>query len=420
MVILTFSAALANALQLKLLRLVGNEPAIHGRIQIAATRDFALSLYDAIAGTPQLATTAQLRDLLRAAAAGAPMAFSEQFLLNEWQGVVDAWQVRTWEHYRDVPRLGRRTRLGPRQRESLWQIFEQVQHALTEATLSTYPQVLQRIGEHYAAQADRPFDYAIVDESQDLDIGELRLLAQLGDQHPDSLFFTGDLGQRIFQQPFSWKAVGVDVRGRSHTLTINYRTSQQIRQQADLLLPNEIYEVDNNVEQRSGTISLFRGPVPQIVECATAEAEQQQVVAWLRARLDEGIEAEEIGIFVRSPAELARARAVVAQARAAATELDVQINAVPGRIAISTMHLAKGLEFRAVAVIACDDTVLPAPERIAAITDESDLEDAYNTERYLLYVACTRAREYLLVSGVAPASEFLADMDMARRQGGQG
>jgi superfamily I DNA/RNA helicase len=74
------------------------------------------------------------------------------------------------------------------------------------------------------------------------------------------------------------------------------------------------------------------------------------------------------------------------------------------------MHLAKGLEFRAVAVMACDDGVLPLQERIETVTDHSDLEEVYNTECHLLYVACTRARDHLLFTGVSPASEFLDDL----------
>lgn len=81
-----------------------------------------------------------------------------------------------------------------------------------------------------------------------------------------------------------------------------------------------------------------------------------------------------------------------------------------GCISVSTMHLAKGLEFRAVAVMACDDEIIPLQERIEEIADESDLEEVYNTERHLLYVACTRARDFLIVSGVEPASEFLYDL----------
>jgi superfamily I DNA/RNA helicase len=77
------------------------------------------------------------------------------------------------------------------------------------------------------------------------------------------------------------------------------------------------------------------------------------------------------------------------------------------------MHLAKGLEFRAVAVMACDDEVMPLQERIETVGDDADLEEVYNTERFLLYVACTRARDFLLVTSVAPASEFLDDLQKA-------
>ena len=81
-----------------------------------------------------------------------------------------------------------------------------------------------------------------------------------------------------------------------------------------------------------------------------------------------------------------------------------------GRLAISTMHLAKGLEFRTVAVMACDDEITPLQERIESVADDADLEEVYQAERHLLYVACTRARDHLLVTGVDPASEFLDDL----------
>ena len=79
-------------------------------------------------------------------------------------------------------------------------------------------------------------------------------------------------------------------------------------------------------------------------------------------------------------------------------------------VSICTMHLAKGLEFRAVVVMACDDEVIPLQERIEVVADDADLDEVYSTERHLLYVACTRARDHLLVTGVEPASEFLDDL----------
>jgi superfamily I DNA/RNA helicase len=107
-----------------------------------------------------------------------------------------------------------------------------------------------------------------------------------------------------------------------------------------------------------------------------------------------------------APRRLARQAATPISAKV----LDDNVETTGGRIAIGTMHLAKGLEFRAVAVMACDDEILPLQERIETVTDDADLEEVYNTERHLLYVACTRARDHLLVTSVDPASEFLDDL----------
>ncbi len=126
--------------------------------------------------------------------------------------------------------------------------------------------------------------------------------------------------------------------------------------------------------------------------------------------LEKAFEPHEIGVFVRSNREFRRARNAVKQAGVPAIELTDRIEVMPGRVAIGTMHLAKGLEFRAVAVMACDDEVIPLQERIETVADEADLEDVYNTERHLLYVACTRARDHLLVTGAEPGSEFLIDL----------
>jgi superfamily I DNA/RNA helicase len=241
-----------------------------------------------------------------------------------------------------------------------------------------------------------PFDYVVVDEAQDLSVAQLKFLAAMGDGRANSLFFAGDLGQRIFQQPFSWKSLGVDVRGRSKTLKVNYRTSHQIRSQADRLLGSVVSDVDGIEESRKGTVSVFNGPVPEVV-CAESEAEEAAwVSAWLKSRAAEGVNAEEMAVFVRSKAELTRAEG---SARASGL----------GGVFVGTMHDAKGLEFRAVAVMACDDEIIPLQSRIDEVGDNADLEEVYTTERHLLYVAATRARDHLLLTSSSRPSEFLDD-----------
>ena len=125
--------------------------------------------------------------------------------------------------------------------------------------------------------------------------------------------------------------------------------------------------------------------------------------------LREGCQPHEIGVIVRSDDQLERARNALKAAGARTVELSEKVEVEDGSIAISTMHFAKGLEFRAVAVMACDDEVIPLQERIESVAEDADLEEVYDTERHLLYVACTRARDHLKVTGVNPASEFLDD-----------
>ena len=131
---------------------------------------------------------------------------------------------------------------------------------------------------------------------------------------------------------------------------------------------------------------------------------------WLMTRKAEGVAPHEIGVFVRSGVQLDRARKAVEFAGLALKVLDDNADTTVGRVSIGAMHLAKGLEFKCVAVMACDDDVIPLQQRIESVVDDSDLEEVYNTERHLLYVACTRARDRLLVTAVNPASEFLDDL----------
>jgi superfamily I DNA/RNA helicase len=408
----TFSKPLANALKTRLRYLVGNEPDIFDRIAVHPITGIGYDLYSAAFGQPNLAPPALIDTLLwQAASEVEGHRFTPRFLAGEWREVVDAWQIRRWEEYRNVARLGRKTRIGGAQREVLWSIFERVRAGLAERRAVTWPDLFGRVAENIAAGGKPPFDFAVVDEAQDVGVAELRFLAALATGRPDGLFFAGDFGQRIFQQPFSWLSLGVDVRGRSHTLRINYRTSHQIRAQADRLLPSSIADVDGNTEDRRGTVSVFNGPAPTIEILADPDEETEVVGRWVADRIAESVEPHEIGIFVRSAAQLRRARTAAKQSGAPAVELSDKVETMPGRVSVGTMHLAKGLEFRAVAVMACDDEVLPLQERIDAVADDADLEDVYNTERHLLYVACTRARDHLLVTGVKPASEFLVYLD---------
>jgi superfamily I DNA/RNA helicase len=425
----TFSDPLAHVLHDKLRRLISNQLRLAERLEVLSLNAIGQRLYRAQIGPVRVASNEELRELMQSAwGECAPsldgLRFSPSFLFSEWAETVDAWQLDHWESYRDIKRLGRKIRLSETQRAALWQVFERMRHKLASRGLLTWAGLFTQLASVHsrrlAAGQAPTFDHVVVDEAQDLSVPQLRFLSALAGGAPNGLFFAGDLGQRIFQQPFSWKSLGVDVRGRSRTLHINYRTSHQIRVQADRLLDPEASDVDGNIEDRRGAVSVFNGPNPLVRLFEDEDREIHAVADWLRARVAEGLPVRDVAVFVRTGAQARRAQAAAQLAGVSHTLLDDRLAAItampgaaPDALNISTMHLAKGLEFRAVAVMACDDEVLPLQERIESVADKADLEEVYNTERHLLYVACTRARDKLFVTGIEPGSEFLQDLQDA-------
>lgn len=407
----TFSDPLANVMQTKLRRLLGNEPRLAERIDVHSLDSIGLRLYKTHIGEARIASREMIRELMGDAATSVTgHKFSQYFLLTEWEQVVDAWQLESWEAYRDIIRLGRKTRLPEAQRSVLWSIFEFVRSGLKAHKLITHAELFSSLADVISKSKNVIFDFVVVDEAQDISVAHLRFCAALGGGRPNALFFTGDLGQRIFQQPFSWKSLGVDIQGRSRTLRVNYRTSHQIRTQADRLLGPVSTDADGNNEYRSDTVSVFNGPPPTIQSLMSENEEVKTVGNWIVEQAKTGVLPHEFGVFVRSTAQLDRARDAVKVSGMPFKILDENVDTCSGFVSICTMHLAKGLEFRAVVVMACDDEVIPLQERIETVGDDADLQEVYETERHLLYVACTRARDSLLITSTKPSSEFIDDM----------
>jgi hypothetical protein len=407
----SFSRPLANALRAKLAILLADDQPKLDRVSVASFEDAASELHQLATGRrPMLASVEVQQAVVERAISD--LGYSDlpsRFAFAEWRHVVDAWNLTDLDGYANVPRIGRKNRLGAKQREKLWPVMEATRKMLAARRLLTSSQLYAVVDESWRSREEKPFTHVIVDEAQDLGVAELRMMSALA-SGPNALFFAGDLGQRIFQLPFSWATLGVDVRGRSSSLRINYRTSRQIREAADRLLPPKVRDVDGVEDDRTGAQSVFEGPVPTIDECADEASEINAIAARLRAASDEGIGAGEIGVFVRSSEYLPRARAAVAAAGLEARQLTEQIDEAPDRVSIGTMHLAKGLEFKLVVVMACDDEALPLQSRVDEATDEDELNTTFETERHLFYVACTRARDHLHISGVKPVSDFVADM----------
>jgi len=394
----TFSKPLAANLASKAAIMTEASPGARMRLTVRAIDQAAYELYASVHGQPNLAAASQIRAAIKAAVdSGLGMGHSAQFLFEEWEELIDAWGLHDPQAYAQVPRIGRRTRLGPKQRESAWEVFASVRERLAARGVLTGADVYGRLTRWIDAGGTFPYTQVVVDEAQDLSVAQAQFLAAVGRKgQADALFFTGDLGQRIFHLPFSWARLGLDVRGRAQTLKICYRTSHQIRFFADRLLAPEIADLDGIEQTRRGTVSVFDGPEPSLRLFDTEAAEISAVADWLKARMSEGTAEHELAILIRGQNQFSRARAAL---KAAGSTLSPTI-----------MHDAKGLEYKAVAVMALDEDVLPDPARLAGIGDIADLEAVHDAERHLLYVALTRARDQLLLTGQKPGSEFLDDL----------
>jgi len=327
------------------------------------------------------------------------------FLRSEWDAVVDPWGIRSWTSYKGVSRAGRATPLGAKQRLLIWKIFEEVQRSLRTFGWMTWNGLSYDVAK--AIYDKRPFDHVVADECQDFGPAELTLLRALVEPGENDLFLCSDAGQRIYKKPVAWSTVGIDVRGRSTRLSINYRTTEQIRKYADTMLPDAMDEGEGEQEKRS-TVSLLMGPAPQTRGFEKVSKEIEGVSTWLKGLLAEGYAARDIAIFGRTEAVL-RERAALALEKAGLTGHWLNEEEPPSNTdaSLGTMHRAKGLEFKAVAIIGCDKDILPLAYGMKDLVDDADRDAYIEQERNLLYVACTRARERLLVTYAGKPSRWV-------------
>ncbi|UTH47586.1 AAA family ATPase [Loktanella salsilacus] len=380
----TFNRRLADLLRMKLPLVAG--VILQDRITVEDLGAVIHRLYAQRFGAVEIIDEVTLRQYLEGAAKEAGLNVDPDFLFDEWSLIVDAWDIQNADTYRELPRLGRKLRMGAARRDALWSVFAQVRAKLKLEGFST---------ENNCAHALRqercfPYTHVIIDEAQDISVSELMLLGAVLGNEPNGLFFAGDIGQRIFRAPFPWSLAGVEVRGRSRSLKVNYRTSHQIRRRSDMLLPETLVEADGSEESRLGVTSVFDGPIPTILEFDSSSAERAALREWVEKLLAMGIASTEIVILVRTYGRQADFDGL--------------------GVHVITMHDAKGSEFRAVAIASLDQKILPDESRLLSAKDEAQLDEIMTTERHLLYVAATRARDYLWMSGVSPVSEFLSDI----------
>ncbi len=406
----TFTSTLAESLEDGILMLV-DDPAVEARIVVEHVDRIAHRVFREEHGSPHLITNADEKKLWRSIIDDLGIDFTETFLGEEWRQVVLAQRVSDAAGYLAAKRTGRGRRLGASQKAMVWQAIWEFEHALITRTVHTHETVRREATRILEQRTDKPYRHIVVDEAQDLSPDQWRLLRASVPEGPDDLFLAGDTHQRIYNNHVSLRDVGINVTGRSRRLTINYRTSAEIlRWSLELMHGARFDDMNDRLDTIAGCRSDVHGDAPTVEGFGTRDVEFASLSEKVQGWIDSGIEPSEIGVAVRSRKLGDAVAAALTKHRIPSTFLADSRGKTEG-VAIGTMHRMKGLEFRCLAVAAVSSKQLPAPYAVAsADEDEHTHARDLQRERCLLFVACTRAREQLLVTWHGEPSPFLTPL----------
>ena len=345
------------------------------------------------------------------AIAGGDLSFVENFYKDEWVKVVQAQEVYDKVSYCKAPRIGRGVRLDRKVRMQIWDVFDEYQNIMNEKLqrdVETAMYECRKILENKKLTGQ--YTSIIVDEGQDLSPSAYRLLRALaGDEHQNDIFIVGDSHQRIYRNKAVLSKCGINVRGRSSYLRINYRTTEEIRKFAFGLLNGVSFDdLDEDYDNGKGCQSLTHGDKPEIKEFATPEEELDYLVSRIHELEASGVEQKNICIVARTHKLLDNY--IAGLQRAGIKSFEIKANKTDDRsfegVRIATMHRVKGLEFDHVFAVAVNKKVLPFGTR-ADFEDDISLEEFRTGEKCLLYVALTRARKSACVTCYGGLSELI-------------
>nr|WP_078603247.1 protein kinase [Streptomyces sp. NRRL S-455] len=227
--------------------------------------------------------------------------------------------------------------------------------------------------------------------------------------------------QRIYDRQVTLSTVGVNIRGRSSKLTLSYRTTQEILDQAAKVVHGSAYDdLDDGTDTLDGYHSLLRGPAPEFIACADWTDEIARLAEALKQWRADITQPTEDGTARDPSGTMAVCVADGDMAGRVAADLEMKHGITTatltkdgpqggGEVHIGTMHRFKGLEYQKLAVIGASDGILPRTALIEKYetTDPKRYERELKKSRNQLFVATTRARDALRISWHGKPSPFL-------------
>lgn len=325
---------------------------------------------------------------------------SQHFMRAEYERVVLPQGCETAEDYMRASRVGRGGQLGRATRKAIWPVFAEYRAQLHAANLRE-PEEAFRDARRLLAGQTTEFGIRamVIDEAQDISPAAFELIRGAVPVAANDLFIVGDAHQRIYRHKVVLSRVGIEVRGRSRSLKVNYRTTDEIRRWACAQLEGcAIDDLDGNLDTLRGYRSLTHGDRPDVIESASQQDDVKHIKAILKQLADDGIEPRQVCVAARTNDDVDSIAEGLKKAGVATLRLERSTPddpSVPG-VRVATMHRIKGLEF-GVVVIAAYKGAAKYAESFAKDEDAGVSDETETAERSLLHVAATRAKRHLFV-----------------------
>jgi hypothetical protein len=405
----TFTRNLAQSIERDLVSLGGSD--LLERIEVLNVDRVAHQVVaDSEGAAPGIVDPDRLKAMWQTAIDNVGLDLPVTFVLQEWEQVVLAQGIDSRDAYLTASRAGRGTPLDRRARAQVWKVVEAATGEMAHRRQRTFLQIASDAAGYLNTSAVKPYRHVVVDEAQDLHEAQWRLLRAAVAPGPNDMFIVGDSHQRIYDRRSSLSKVGIEVRGRSRRLRINYRTTHEIlRWSLAVLGEGDFDDLDTGTatQDRAGYHSFLHGAPPTVAGFDTAAEMAAGLAERVSRWIKDGVEPSEIGVAVRAQGTFSVIERALRDAGVRCFRLGRDLKFGEG-VALGTMHRMKGLEYRCVAVVGVGADQVPSPAALAAVSgDAAEVALETRRERCLLYVACTRAREDLWVGFAGEPSPFL-------------
>lgn len=333
------------------------------------------------------------------------------FFQEEWETIVQAQNIQTVAEYVKAPRPGRGVRLDRKLRMRVWKVFEEYRTMMDAEKVCDSACAMNECAQLLLAGPEaRLYVSVIVDEGQDFGPSAYRLLRAIaGSEHTNDLFIVGDAHQRIYKNKVTLSRCGINVKGRSGRLRMNYRTTEEIRHSAmNVLTGLPFDDLDDGIDDGKGYISLSHGDRPAVNVYATQDQEAAELIKCIQEQIAAGIDPREICVVARTNPLIDEYKKYLSAEGIDSFEVKRKQADDRSRMGVrlATMHRVKGLEFTTVFIVAANKNYVPLKSAVNR-TDLAEREAAMASERCLLYVAMTRAKKKVMISAYGAVSDFL-------------